>query len=48
MVKVIKKEEKFYLDQIKGDRVGYCDGFVGRKWIAMFKWERWEKEREDL
>ena len=30
MVKETDEEEKFYLDQMKGDRVGYCDGFVDR------------------
>ena len=44
MVKETDEEEKFYLDQMKGDRVGYCDGFVDRKWIAMDKRRRRERE----
>ena len=34
-VKETEEEEKFYLDQVKGEHVAYFDGFVDRKWKVM-------------
>ena len=33
-VKETADEESFWSDQIFGQRVGFCDGFVDRKWQA--------------
>ena len=43
-VKETEDEEKFYLDQIKGERVGYCETFVDRKWLTMNKRRNQEQE----
>ena len=34
-VKETPDEESFWSDQISGQRVGFCDGFVDRKWQAQ-------------
>ena len=43
-VKETQDEESFLEDQIKGKRVGHCDGFVDRKWLAQDARRRKEVE----
>ena len=45
-VKETDAEESFWQDQINGKRVGYCDNFVDRKWIAQSS--RRKRDREGM
>ena len=45
-VKETEAEESFWQDQINGRRVGYCDTFVDRRWIAQSS--RRKRDREGL
>ena len=45
-VKETDAEKSFWQDQINGKRVGYCDTFVDRKWIAQSS--RRKRDREGL
>ena len=43
-VKETEMEDKFWEDQMRGKRVGHCDGFVDRKWLAQNARRRKEEE----
>ena len=38
-VKETEMENAFWEDQMRGNKIGHCDGFVDRKWLARMKKE---------
>ena len=45
-VKETEVENESWVDQVRGDRMMYCESFVDKKWPSLHK--RRQKEKEDL